>query len=84
MVHSVYCAQCIWCTVYMQQPVTHIIYETPSKDPHILGCCEVREKTNKMQQLDVYYQHFLNMFRASLCQSSGNQDVCVVTYVLVS
>ena len=25
--------------------------------------CEVREKTNKMQQLDVYYQHFLNMFR---------------------
>jgi len=26
--------------------------------------CEVREKTNKMQQLDVYYQHFLNMFRA--------------------
>jgi len=29
-----------------------------------------------MQQLDVYYQHFLNMFRASLCPSSGNQDVC--------
>ena len=28
--------------------------------------CEVREKTNKMQQLDVYYQHFLNMFQASL------------------
>jgi len=24
--------------------------------------CEVREKTNKVQQLDVYYQHFLNMF----------------------
>ena len=24
--------------------------------------CEVREKTNKKQQLDVYYQHFLNMF----------------------
>ena len=23
--------------------------------------CEVRDKTNKMQQLDVYYQHFLNM-----------------------
>ena len=38
--------------------------------------CEVREKTNKMQQLDVYYQHFLNMFRASLCPSSGDQDVC--------
>jgi len=32
--------------------------------------CEVREKTNKMQQLDVYYQYFLNMFRASLCPSS--------------
>jgi len=38
--------------------------------------CEVREKTNKMQQLYVYYQHFLNMFRASLCPSSGDQDVC--------
>jgi len=38
--------------------------------------CEVREKTNKMQQLDVYYQHFLNMFQASLCPSSGDQDVC--------
>jgi len=37
---------------------------------------EVREKTNKMQQLDVYYQHFLNMIRASLCPSSGEQDVC--------
>jgi len=35
----------------------------------------VREKTNKMQQLDVYYQHFLNMFRASLCPSSGDQDM---------
>jgi len=43
--------------------------------------CEVREKTNKMQQLDVYvyYQHFLNMFRASLCSSSGDQDVCYCT-----
>ena len=29
-----------------------------------------------MQQLDVYYQHFLNIFRASLCPSSGEQDVC--------
>ena len=38
--------------------------------------CEVREKTNKMQQLDVYYQHFLNMFRASLCPSSGERDMC--------
>ena len=38
--------------------------------------CEVREKTNKMQQLDVYFQQFLNMFRASLCPSSGEQDVC--------
>ena len=38
--------------------------------------CEVREKTNKMQQLDVYFQQFLNMFRAPLCPSSGEQDVC--------
>jgi len=38
--------------------------------------CEVREKTNTVQQLDVYYHHFLNMFRASLCLSSGDQDVC--------
>ena len=41
--------------------------------------CEVREKTNKMQQLDVYYQNFLNMFRASLCPSSGEQRPCVTT-----
>ena len=42
--------------------------------------CEVWEETNKMQQLDVYYQHFLNMFRASLCPSSGDQDVCYCTW----
>ena len=42
--------------------------------------CEVREKTNKMQQLDVYFQQFLNMFRASLCPSSGEQDVCYCTW----
>ena len=42
--------------------------------------CEVREKTNMMQQLDVYYQYFLNMFRASLCPSSGEQDVCYCTW----
>jgi len=36
-----------------------------------------REKTNKMQQSDVYYQHCLNMFRASLCPSSGEQRPCV-------
>jgi len=30
-----------------------------------------REKINKMQQSDVYYQHCLNMFRASLGPSSG-------------
>jgi len=43
--------------------------------------CEERErerkKTNKMQQSDVYYQHCLNMFRASLCPSSGEQRPCV-------
>ena len=42
--------------------------------------CEVREKTNKMQQLDVYYQHFLNMFQASLCPSSGEQRPCVTAH----
>ena len=41
---------------------------------------EVREKTNKMQQLDAYYQHYLNIFRASLCPSSGDQDVCYCTW----
>ena len=30
-----------------------------------------------MQQLDVYFQQFLNMFRASLCPSSGEQRTCV-------
>ena len=39
-----------------------------------------QRKTNKMQQLDVYYQYFLNMFRASLCPSSGDQDVCYCTW----
>ena len=33
-----------------------------------------------MQQLDVYFQQFLNMFRASLCPSSGEQDVCYCTW----
>jgi len=33
-----------------------------------------------MQQLGVYYQHYLNMFRASLCPSSGEQDVCYCTW----
>ena len=42
--------------------------------------CEVREKTNKMQKLDVYYQQFLNMFRASICPSSGDEDVCYCTW----
>jgi len=42
--------------------------------------CEVREKTNRMQQLHVYYQYFLNMFRASLCPPSGEQDVCYCTW----
>ena len=32
--------------------------------------CEVREKTNKTQQLDVYYQYFLNMFRTSRAESN--------------
>ena len=44
--------------------------------------CEVREKTNKMQQLDVYFQQFLNMFRASLCPSSGKQDYVTACGVL--
>jgi len=43
---------------------------------HTKANCEVREKTNKLQQLDVYFQQFLNMFRASLCPSSEEQDVC--------
>jgi len=47
------------------------------------GACEVREKTNKMHQLDVYYQYFLNMFRASLCPSSGEQDMCYCTWCAV-
>ena len=37
----------------------------------------------RMQQLDVYYQYFLNMFRSSLCPSSGGQDVCNTRLVLL-
>ena len=39
-----------------------------------------RKKTKKMQQLDIYYQHFLNLFRISLCPSSGDQTVCYCTW----
>ena len=42
--------------------------------------CEVRQKTIKVQQLNVYYQHFLNMFWAPLCPSSGEQDLCYCTW----
>jgi len=35
--------------------------------------CELREKTNKMHQLDVYFQQFLNMFLASLCPLQENK-----------
>jgi len=44
---------------------------------------EVREKTNKMQQLEVYYQYSLNMFRASLCPSPGEQDLCYCMWCAV-
>jgi hypothetical protein len=36
----------------------------------------VREETISLQHLDVYFQQFLNMFRSSLCPSSGEQDLC--------
>jgi len=35
-----------------------------------------------MQQLDVYFQKFLNMFRASLCPPSGEQDYVTACGVL--
>ena len=62
-------------------PKERHIYMTSSTliSTHV-SLCEVREKTNKMQQLDIYYQHFPNMFRASLCPSSGEQDVCYCTW----
>jgi len=41
---------------------------------------EVRVKTNKMQQLDVYCRHFFNMVRASICPSLGDQGVCYCTW----
>ena len=41
-----------------------------------------REKTNKMQQLDVYYQHFLNMFRAPLCHLQENKTCVTARGVL--
>ena len=37
-------------------------------------------KPTRCNSKDVYYQHFLNMFRASLCPSSGEQDVCYCTW----
>jgi len=35
-----------------------------------------------MQQLDVYFQQFLNMFRATLCPSSREQDYVTACGVL--
>jgi len=58
---------------------TCIIVSLLSLSNHATSC-EVRQKTNKMHQLDVYYQYFLNMFRAPLCPSSGEQDVCYCTW----
>ena len=42
-----------------------------------------REKTNKMQQLDVIINFCLNMFRASLCLSSGEQRPCYCIWCVV-
>ena len=42
-----------------------------------------REKTNKMQQSDVYYYFCLNMFWASLCPSSGEQRPCYCIWCIV-
>jgi len=39
------------------------------------------ERENQQDaQLDVYYQHFFNMFRTSLCPSSVDQDMCYCTW----
>jgi len=50
----------------------------------LLSVKREREKTNKMQQSGVYYQHCLNMFRASLCPSSGEQRPCVTVSTAVT
>jgi len=51
---------------------------------HYCSCimvhCEVAQKTNKMQHCDIYYEQFLNMFRASLFPSSEDQAVCYCTW----
>ena len=44
--------------------------------------CEVREKTNKMQQLDVYYQYFLNMFRHHYAHLQENKTCVTARGVL--
>jgi len=69
-------AVCAFLSSWRKTPLKHV--ERLTEINKLLNC-EVREKTNKMQQLDVYYQHFLNMFRTSLCPSSGEQDVCYCT-----
>ena len=42
-----------------------------------------RKKTNKMQQSDVFINFCLNMFRASLCPSSGEQRPCYCIWCVV-
>ena len=51
--------------------VEYTLVKNSNQDPRSksLKNCEVREKTNKMHKLDVYYKYFLNLFRASLCPS---------------
>ena len=62
--------------VYVVSWNLHTKFTLGFRDRASWANCEVRGKTNKMQQLDVYYRYLLNMFRASLCPSSGEQDVC--------
>ena len=42
-----------------------------------------KPRINKMQQLDVYINFCLNMFRASLCPSSGEQMPCYCIWCVV-
>jgi len=48
--------------IFDYKTLQQTIFSNLYKNAENKSKCEVREKTNKMQQLDVYYQHFSTWF----------------------
>ena len=69
---------CAWCNIpQYRNPERYKTLRTSYWSNKPRRIVKTERKNNKMQQSDVYYQHCLNMFRASLCPSSWEQRPCV-------